>query len=323
MKLIRFTIVDSRLSKSLALCTLLVCLLALASGIAPGAARRPAADQAPDTSPSANPGIAIPFPEGEKLIFEIKLSRFLINATLGFITFEYLGPAAKPEIQGATIPFKVAEGETLLALRAEAVSKGFLASVVGFNVKDRYEALVNRRDFSARLSFKEIVEGKKQQTRTAVFDPPREAVVYSTIDLNRAPGQPVIKELPRKESMHSLLSAIFFLRLKKLDDGELICFPVSEDEENHEFEIQVIGREAVELGSRKIAAIKVVPRLFGPGRFFDREGEMTMWLTDDERRVPVKVSAKLSAGTVTATLTNYDAQPPLRQIVRPPAPNQQ
>lgn len=267
--------------------------------------------------------IAIPFPTGEKLVFEIRLSRFPIYATLGNITFEYLGPSEATEISEATIPFKPAEGEQLLLLRAEALSKGFLASLVGFDVKNRYLAMVNGADFTARISFKEIVEGKKHQTRTAVFDKKNSAVVYSTVDLTRTPHQPIIKEMPHKEDMHSLLSAIFYIRLRELADGEIICFPVSEDEDNHIFEIHVRGREAVDLGSRKIPAIRVEPKLFGPGRFFSREGEMSMWISDDERRLPLKLTAKTSAGTLNALLTNYDAQPPVRPVIRPaPAENQ-
>ncbi|MEP7274298.1 MAG: DUF3108 domain-containing protein, partial [Acidobacteriota bacterium] len=70
-------------------------------------------------------------------------------------------------------------------------------------------------------------------------------------------------------------------------------------------------------GDTKLATIKLEPRLFGPGRFFTREGEMQIWVTDDERRVPVRLVAKTSSGTITATLTNYDNQPPLRQFTKP------
>lgn len=307
-------------------CTLLIiagiCAISVSQAQAPqGVQERAAQTQTGFETPQRE--IAIPFPAGEKLVFEIRLSRFPIYATLGNITFEYSGPSEASVISESTIPFKPDDSEKLLLLRAEAVSKGFLASLVGFDVKNRYQAMVNRSDFTARISFKEIVEGKKHQTRTAVFDKKNAAVVYSTVDLTRTPPQPVIKEMPHKEDMHSLLSAIFYIRLRELADGEIICFPVSEDEDNHIFEIHVRGRETVEVGSRKIPAIRVEPKLFGPGRFFSREGEMSMWISDDERRLPLKLTAKTSAGTLNALITNYDAQPPVRPVIRQASPENQ
>jgi hypothetical protein len=282
--------------------------------------------QAPPTSTSQTPaattpqtprpGIAIPFPEGEKLIFEVKFSRFPIYATLGTVTFEHLGVPSSLEIKGATLNYKPAEDENLIALRAVVDSKGILVNLFGLDVKNRYEALVNRRDFSARLSLKEAIESKKHITTSALFDPLLRMVIYNIVDLNRPQVQLPSKQLERKDGMQSLLSAFYYVRLQALTDGQLICLPVSEEEENYIFEIQVHAREVVDLEKTKIATVKVEPKLFGPGRFLNREGELTLWYTDDERHIPVRLQAKTSAGTLTATLTNFDSQPPPKTIMR-------
>lgn len=268
-------------------------------------------------APSAVPSRMLPFPDGEKLIFEIKLSRFPLYVTLGNITFEYAGTATDTKIEGAARDLSKDTTRELIRLRAEAISKGFLVSLFGINVRDRFETLVDKGDFSARLSFRDEEEGKKHVARTSHFDPVNRTVTYNVVDLNKAEAAARIKELPRKERMQSLLSAIYYFRTFELANDEVVCFPVSEEEQNHEFEIYVRGREALQLGETKLHTIKLEPRLFGPGRYFSREGEMEMWVTDDERRVPVRLVARTSAGTITATLTNYDAQPPLRKITKP------
>ena len=43
-------------------------------------------------------------------------------------------------------------------------------AIVGYDVKDRFETLVNAQDFSARVSFKEIKEGKKHVAQAALFN---------------------------------------------------------------------------------------------------------------------------------------------------------
>ena len=274
--------------------------------------------QTPATAPppTPRPGIAIPFAEGEKLIFEVKFSRFPIYATLGTVTFEYFGAPTSPEIKGATLNYKPAEDENLIALRAVVDSKGILVNLFGLDVKNRYEALVNRGDFTARLTLKEAIESKKHITTSAIFDPLLRMVIYNVVDHNRPQIQLPPKQLERKDGMQSLLSAFYYVRMQPLTDSQLICFPVSEEEDNYIFEIQVQAREVIDLEKTKIATIKVEPKLFGPGRFINREGELTLWYTDDERHIPVRLQAKTSAGTLTATLTNLDSQPPPKTIMR-------
>jgi hypothetical protein len=262
-------------------------------------------------------GMALPFPENEKLIYEIKFNRFPLYTTLGHITFEYKGAAPDRKIDGAALEMSQDGTADLLRLKAEAVSKGMLVTLIGINVNDTFETLVNRNDFSAQLSLREEEEGKKHISRTSYFDPFENLVRYRIIDLSRTDSVPRVKDLPRKTGMQSLLSAIYYVRTFALNDGDVVCFPVSEEEENYEFEIFVRGREPLEFGDTKLHTIKIEPRLFGPGRYFNREGEMQMWLTDDERRVPVRLVAKTSAGTIIAQLINYDAQPPLRNFRRP------
>ena len=260
---------------------------------------------------------SLPFPEGEKLAFDVKLSRFGLVLSLGTITFEYFPEATDLKIPGSSFDISPEAGGRFLKLKSEIVSKGFLATLTGFNVRDRFEAIVDRSDFSARLSFREEDEGKKHVAKTTIFDPREKVVKHLLLDLNR-PEAPAVKvEVPLKPRMQSLLTAIYYFRTFELANDEIICFPVSEDNTNYEFEIAVLGREVAQVGDTKVAAIKIEPRLFGPGRYFSREGEMFMWITDDERHVPLRLTAKTSSGTVVATLTNYNAQPPVRPIVKP------
>lgn len=288
---------------------LLLALLLPAAAIGTGVFQ---AGQAPQ--PAEKP---LPFPEGEKLAYDVKLSRFGVVLSLGTITFEYFPEVTDLKIPGSSLDISPEAGGRFFKLKADVVSKGVLATLTGFNVRDRFEAIVDRSDLSAKLSFREEDEGKKHVAKTTLFDPTAKVVKHLVLDLNRPDAPPVKVEVPLKPRMQSLLTAIYYFRTFEFANDEVICFPVSEDNENYEFEIAVIGREAAQLGDTKVAAIKIEPRLFGPGRYFSREGEMFMWVTDDERRVPLRATAKTSSGTVIATLTNYNAQPPLRRIVKP------
>ncbi len=255
----------------------------------------------------------LPFKAGEKLVYEIKFTRFPIAAKVGEITFEYVGEWERPNggnenepmFKGLNTEFKPREQERFFRLRGGAVSKGVLIAILGIDVNNRYETLVDRPAFAARLHFREIREGKKQQAQSALFEREQQAVNYKSNDLTKPQAEAKIKTLPRQDGMLDLLSAFYFVRLQKLKEGELLRFPVSDDGVNYTFNVVVGKKEQLKTDCGKLNTIKIEPKLFGPGQLFSRSGTMTMWLTADKKHVPVKVIAKTAGGTVSVRLTNF------------------
>ena len=287
---------------------------------------------APASSSPRQHQLTIPFPANEKLIFEIRFSRFPINTSVGGITFEYLGPlqsdsdSSKISITGAdgaaggSIELKSVEGESYVGIRASAISQGFVISLLGIDFQGRFETILSRHNFAARLNVKEERNDKKRVLQTATFDPVLKKTHYVTRDLARPQVPPKTLDLPLREGTQSLISSLYYLRLQALNDGDVICIPVSQDERNHEFEILVRNREVIEIGREKVMTVKTEAKIFGPGRYYPtRQGTMNVWITDDVRRVPVRLVAKTTQGTITGSLTNYLQQPPLRQMSRPAA----
>jgi hypothetical protein len=267
---------------------------------------------------------SFPIPVGEKLEYEVRLSRFPLPRpiSLGVLTFENLGAVTNPQnsgaaagdqqkvsatlIEGLNTEFTPAPDEQLLRLRATAVSKGALVALFGADVRNRFETLVDLRDFSARVSFKEEKEGKKHIVQSTIFDRAEKQVKYLTTDLIKPDAPPRAKPLPLEDGMLSLLSAIYFVRLQKLKEGEMLTFPVSADEANYQFEVLVGKRESLKTECGKVKTVRLEPKLFGPGRFFNKvQGEMTMWVSDDNKCTPLRLVAKTSKGTVTAKLLNF------------------
>lgn len=249
----------------------------------------------------------IEIPTGEKLEYEVRYSRFPIYATVGIVTFENLGNAitnSSPIIPGLNIDYQP-PSEPLLHLRSTAISKGILLAIFGIDVHDRFEDLVALRDFSTRLSFFELIEGKKHRTQSGLFDETNQQVRYLTTNLANPAAKPKITNLPRQESMISLLTAIYFVRLQKYKEGQTLVFPVSYDEENYNFEVRVGKTEKLKTECGKVRTTRLEPLLFGPGKFFNRKGEMTMWMSRDKLQVPLRLVAKTSSGSVTARLLNF------------------
>lgn len=256
---------------------------------------------------------SLPFNAGEKLVYEVKFTRFPIAAKVGEVTFEYVGEAEPPGIPATEeeffkrldFSFQPTPQERYFRLRASAVSKGILIAIFGIDVLNRYETLVDRQDFSARLHWREIKEGKKREAQVALFEHEPAGVNYKFTDLTKPQAEVKRKPLPRPEGMLDLLSAFYFVRLQKLKENELLRFPVSDDGVNYVFDIVVGKKEKLKTDCGKLNTIRIEPKLFGPGQLFSRQGEMTMWLTADKSHIPVKLIAKTSAGTASARLLNF------------------
>lgn len=259
---------------------------------------------------------SLPIPVGERLEYEVKYSRFPIYATVGIVTFEYLGSwnssaktasgnGSEPPIDGWNIEYRPGPSDNLLRLRATAVSKGILIAILGIDVRDRFESLVSGDDFSARMNLTEIKEGKKHTVEAVTYGVGEPVVRYRTTDLANSLNPPKIKEVPHEAGMMSLLSAFYFVRFQKYREGQMIRFPVSSDENNYVFEIVVARKDKLKTDCGTVKTYVIEPKLFGPGKFFNRPGEMSMWMTDDKRHIPLRLVAKTPAGTITAKLLNF------------------
>ncbi len=259
---------------------------------------------------------SFPITPGEKLEYDIRISKFPIYLSVGIFTLEYLGPVAgkapgadqtatkpaDPLIQGLNTEFVPSPNDRFLHLRATAVSKGLLLKLFGYSVKNRYETLVDNNDFSARLSLFEERVDKRQRVQTAVFDRGTQQVKYLTSDLTKPEVPAKSKLLPLQDGMMSLLSGLYFLRLQDYKEGQMMRIPVSDDQKNYEFEILVGKREKVKTECGNIDTIRLEPKIFGPDKFFRKKGEMFIWITEGDQHVPVHLEARGEAGKLSVKL---------------------
>ena len=104
-----------------------------------------------------------------------------------------------------------------------------------------------------------------------------------------------------------MLSAIYFVRTQKLDEGGVIAIPVSDGGDLYNIEVVVGKREELKLDLGKFKTLQLNAKVFG-GRFLKRSGEMLVWMSDAPQRLIVRVRIKTAGATVTADLKriSYD-----------------
>ena len=266
--------------------------------------RVPAAPAAPKVLAPRRDVKQLPFPLSEKLTYNLRFTRVPLSISAGTIVFQSVGISAQPAVD--KLEFKPQPEDRLLHLRAIITAKGLLLKIFGLSVNDRFETLVDAHDFRMRAVLREIEEGKKHNLQTGLFDYEKNEANYRTVDLN-APQNPAREKLVKLEpDMQDLLSAFYLLRLQEITEGMRYKFPLVYEGERREFDLLIHGREEVETDLGKFKTIKLELKLFGPGRLSLREGEFFMWVTDDTSHMPVKLVAKASGATITASLNKIE-----------------
>jgi Protein of unknown function (DUF3108) len=287
--------------RNVLLLTALIFLVVVACKSKP---RVPAAPPAPKILVPRRDYQQLSFPVTEKLTYDLRFTRAPLSISAGTIVFESVGITAQPAID--KLEFKSSPEDRLLHLRAVITAKGLLLRLFGLSVNDRFETLVEAKDFKMRAVLREIEEGKKHNVQTGLFDYDKKEANYRTVDLN-APQNPAREKIVKLEpDMQDLLSAFYLMRLQELKEGMTYKFPLVYEGERKEFDVLVHGHEVVETDLGKFNTIKLQPGLFGEGRLSAREGEFWMWVTDDAAHMPVKIQAKASGATITASLSKKE-----------------
>lgn len=185
-------------------------------------------------------------------------------------------------------------GRKLYQISAVTKSNEFLDMF--HKVRDRIDSFVYA-DNLASYNFKvHQEEGSYRNDKEIVFDYGKKAAIYTK---NK---ETTIHDIPAFVS--DALSALYYIRTKELVLGKTITIDVFDDKKLWQVEVQVLGRERVETHAGEFDTVLIKPILKFEG-IFQRKGDVYIWLTDDSRKMPVKMRSKVVIGSVWADLVEY------------------
>ncbi|MCH2695094.1 MAG: DUF3108 domain-containing protein [Acidobacteriia bacterium] len=253
---------------------------------------------------SKNPSDVIP--KGETLVYEVRWNPpfwmfFLPTISAGEMMLKFHN----------SIDYK---GEKAFRITAEAVSSGFLPKLTGFTVKNYYESLVNTERFCS-TRFTEIAReekttrpGRRKRYRNKILtiDYKKRVGNYLTYDATQNPP----KELKNKNfeefpvCVQDFLSAVYQTRLKEIKVGDTYLINISNNGIIKKVKIRAMKKETVIALAGTYSTIKIksssVRGLFKGG------GSLVVWITDDNRKMPVKYEAKAWLGKVFGTIMKIE-----------------
>jgi hypothetical protein len=177
------------------------------------------------------------------------------------------------------------DGKPAYKFELSAISGQFLSKI--FIVRDYLASWVDPKTFRSFRFEKHTVEGKRVRDDLIEFDYAKK-VAYRD-------GKPIAIE----ENTLDSLSSLYYIRLLDLEQREPVPLTVV-SRRLLPLTVVVQGRETVTTPAGTFKTIRVEPQ--GPDGLIGKGKTLTLWLTDDERKMPVQIKSKLKVGTLTGKL---------------------
>lgn len=152
-----------------------------------------------------------------------------------------------------------------------------------YKVSDRYETILDRKGIFPWRFTQTIREGKYKNDFTAEFDQ------FNNVAITNAGRYQV------PPYVHDVVSAMFYVRTldySKSHPGEKILLQNFFKDTTYQLAVKFLGYQQISVDAGKFNCVMVEPMIM-EGGLFKSEGRIIIWMTNDERKIPVKVSTKL------------------------------
>lgn len=145
----------------------------------------------------------------------------------------------------------------------------------------------------------QIREGSHRRDREIVFEQEKGKARYHDL-IN---GEKL--DIPIAGTTYDIYGSFYYVRYLPLEVGKPVSVNVLDGRELHAIEVRVLRRERLKTVLGEVDTIVIRPLVKAEG-VFEGKGAVTIWLTDDGRRIPVRAQTKVKVGSVIATLTGGD-----------------
>jgi hypothetical protein len=164
-----------------------------------------------------------------------------------------------------------------------------------YKVDDRYETMLDKKGIFPWRYTQRIREGKYSNDFAAEFNQ------LNNVATTKAGSFPI------PPYVHDVVSAMFYVRTldySKCHPGEKILLQNFFKDTTYQLAVKFLGYQQISVDAGKFNCLLVEP-LIMEGGLFKSEGRIIIWMTNDERKIPVKVSTKVVVGSIDAELREY------------------
>jgi hypothetical protein len=236
------------------------------------------------TGPESSAGPTMEFRKVENKAFGVG-ERLEFDVSFGFV---------KAGVAVMEIPTRVSfNGRECYRVEFRVNSLPFFS--VFYRVEDRYTSLIDVEGLFPWQFEQRIREGGYARDFSAQFD-------HENLLARTSEGDYRIPQF-----VHDVVSAFYFTRtidFSGFTPGQKIHLENFYKDSTYRLDVRFRGKQTVKVEAGTFNCIIIEP-LVKEGGLFKSEGSILVWLTDDDRRVPIMVRSKIVIGTISAELREY------------------
>jgi hypothetical protein len=225
----------------------------------------------------------VPFKPGERLEFVLK--------------YQF--------VAGGSATMEVHEGPEVHCRRTyQFISNARSNNVIDnvFKVRDVNSSVVDAQSLSTLQFHQNLREGHYKVVRNTTIDYYNRVYKFE----RDYKGRKTYREGAIDEPVNDILSAFFRARTLPLIPGKSYEVRVFSDPNIYPLKIDVDPKvQKIRVPAGSFECIKITPQVVGDAIFKAKDGRMSIWLTNDERKMPVLIRSKVAVGSFDAELTSY------------------
>jgi len=164
-----------------------------------------------------------------------------------------------------------------------------------FKVRDRYETYMDVEGAFPWAFVRDVNEGGYKIKQEYKF-------FQNKKEVENEKG----KKFDTPEGVQDMLSSFYYARTidyKNAKVGEIFTIWSFVDDEIWPLKIRYVGKEIVKVSGTNYKAIKFHP-VIQTGRLFKNEEDVTVWISDDDNKIPLMAQGKVLVGSVKMELEN-------------------
>ena len=169
-----------------------------------------------------------------------------------------------------------------------------------FKVRDTYQSYFDHNKVIPYLFKRDVNEGGYIIKRDTRFNQDTKIATVEDFKYNT-------KKEVSFENVQDMISAFYYLRTINTDTikaGDEIDLNMFFDSKTFAFKLRFLGKEFLKTKFGKIKTIKLRP-VVQSGRVFKESESVTIWVTDDENKIPIRLKASLAVGSLRAELKAF------------------
>jgi len=172
-----------------------------------------------------------------------------------------------------------------------------------YKVRDLIEIEFSQQNFQTFRYHKKLREGKYRQNRINLYYPGSGYANYMKKDKKAKKWTEKKYDIPVPS--HDIFTTFFSIRTREFAVGDTIIATVTEDAKINTVNIVINRIKNIKTMFGKIDCYELEPQLRGTDSIFKQSGDIYIYLTADEAKIPVLLESEVIFGSFRATLDDY------------------